>query len=592
MTESIAIYKRPGLATLRHRWRGVDPQVPPNAVLCRRALFMWRERSDLQQAYDISKTNGRIGLFWWCILHGFRELGFRFTPDLDGKLLIANQSLPRLRQMSFQPITWLMRAIWANSSWKTGGIDTEADQYHCLAHFFSHGLLEANLGGFLTQDQARALVAHDPAIGAPRLFGLIWYCDTTLQQQFPSIASAEFDKYCRQEAARDWPILVHPMVGLATPSKRTRRSGAIRGVNLFGHALGRFGVGEDVRMAARSLTAAGIDYVIRNVDAESAGTEEDASGFKLSDTSPFDINLFCMTGMSTITAAIAEGERLREQRYTIGVWPWELPEWPIEFDQAWDFVDEVWATSEFTYAAYCKAARRPIEHMPMAVIADETKDAKREDFGLPKDAFLFGFSFDGLSSIARKNPQAAVEAFRKAFPANQRHVGLVLKGIRADANAPRFRSLLRSIGEDDRIHLINKSLSRGELLDLYRSMNAFVSLHRSEGFGRNIAEAMLLGKPVIATAYSGNMDFTRHDTAALVATRLRPVAPGEYPFGTGQLWGEPDITNAAAAMRRAVDDRAWRERLAENGQALIRTAYSPEVVGAAWAKRLEEIARP
>jgi glycosyltransferase involved in cell wall biosynthesis len=296
-----------------------------------------------------------------------------------------------------------------------------------------------------------------------------------------------------------------------------------------------------------------------------------------------------MTGTSTVAANLAHRGELMQGRYSIGCWPWELPEWPVPWNHAWDYVDEVWATSRFTYDSYMRSAQRPVLHMPAVVVAEATEGARRAQFGLPEDAFLFCFSFDGLSSLARKNPQAVVAAFRKAFRPEERGVGLVLKGIRATQDSAEWKELLAAIGDDARIFQIHESMSRGRLLDLYRSIDAYVSLHRSEGFGRNIAEAMLLAKPVIVTAHSGNMDFTIHDNAALVPARLRTVLPGEYPFGAGQSWADPDIQAAAHAMQRMVADRSWREGLAERAQRYIQQAYAPEVVGDAWAHRLETL---
>jgi glycosyltransferase involved in cell wall biosynthesis len=120
-------------------------------------------------------------------------------------------------------------------------------------------------------------------------------------------------------------------------------------------------------------------------------------------------------------------------------------------------------------------------------------------------------------------------------------------------------------------------------MDLHRACDCFVSLHRAEGFGRGIAEAMMLGKPTIVTGYSGNMDFTTPGTSALVDHRLRPLGSDEYPFGAGQSWAEPDVSHAAWCMRRMVSDRQWREALAGNGQTLVRATYSPQPVGAMYA---------
>jgi glycosyltransferase involved in cell wall biosynthesis len=589
MTAARAIYNYPALQAARIGWRRLDPEAPPEARLPERALQFWNERPDLQSAFDLTRIEGREALFWWCLRHGFRETGIRFDPALDGDFLVANEPYPTIRQAAFLPITYLMRALWAGSPLSKGSLREPAEQEACLAHYFAHELLDANLGGLLTADQARTLLEDDPTTNVPRLFALIWHCDPTLQERFGSPRTDAFAAWCRSDGARDWPILSHPLVRLAAVPERKIRRGRSRGVNLFGHVFGRLGIGEDVRMAAKSLEAVSIPFVIRNVTAEAAGEEEGLDGMRLADSSPHDINLFCMTGISTVGANLAAKGELMQERYSIGCWPWELPEWPNAWDHAYDHIDEIWAASRFTYASYMRSATVPVLHLTSAVVADASEGCQRADFGLPEHAFLFCFSFDGLSSLARKNPSAVVAAFRKAFPASERGVGLVLKGIRAPLGSAQWSDLAAAIADDERIIFIDQSLSRGRLLDLYRCINVYVSLHRSEGFGRNVAEAMLLGKPVIVTAHSGNMDFTLHDNAALVPARLRTVRQGEYPYGAGQLWADPDIDAASEAMRRMIADRTWREGLAERGQAFIAHAHSPQAVGEAWSRRLEAL---
>jgi glycosyltransferase involved in cell wall biosynthesis len=136
--------------------------------------------------------------------------------------------------------------------------------------------------------------------------------------------------------------------------------------------------------------------------------------------------------------------------------------------------------------------------------------------------------------------------------------------------------------------LIEDTLPREVLLDLYRACDAYVSLHRCEGFGRGIAEAMLLGKPVIATAYSGNLDFCTPDTALLVPATTRKVRPGDYPEAQGMDWAEPDVEAAAEAMRRCAL-AGWQPE----GTAVQRVAdtYSAQQVGHNYRQRLECLAR-
>lgn len=591
MTGLRNVYTLPMLAEWKLRILGKEPAVPPRTKLPQRAIQIWDERRDLQASFDLSRPEGRAGLFWWCLLHGFREMGFRFDEALDGGFLTVNEPLPRLQQVAIMPVTWLMRTIWANSSYRSSALRHPEEQHNCIAHYFAHALLEANLGGFLTEQQARTLRELEPATGQPRLLGLIWHCAPRLAGRFSSEASEEFAAWCQSaEGAKAFPILAHPLVGLAQAAPRRKRVGKVIGVNLFGHALGRSGVSEDVRMAAMSLERVGVPHIIRNVPAPAVGEGEPADGLLLADDLPYDVNLFCMTGLSTISLALSAGTDFGDGRHNIGLWPWELPEWPSALGQAWDFVDEVWAASRYTYEAYARAAQVPVFHKPMAVVAEATEGATRADFGLPEETFLFGFSFDGLSSFARKNPQAVVAAFHQAFPSDRADVGLVLKCMRTTANVPAWKALKNSIKNDPRIRVIDESFSRVRLLDLYRTLDAFVSLHRSEGFGRNIAEAMLLGKPVIVSAHSGNMDFTDHRTAALVSTRLEAVRSGEYPFGEGQMWGDPDVDAAAKAMQRIVSDHLLRQALASAGKERIARQYSPEAVGEAWLQRLRDLA--
>ena len=143
--------------------------------------------------------------------------------------------------------------------------------------------------------------------------------------------------------------------------------------------------------------------------------------------------------------------------------------------------------------------------------------------------------------------------------------------------------------EDPRIMLLNRTLSRAEILDLYRACDCFVSLHRAEGYGRGIAEAMLLGKPVITTGFSGNLDFTTNETAALVGYELVPVKKGEYPFADGQVWADVDIEHAARSMKRIAGDAAFRRQLAGAGQSLVSRNLAPSAIGTAVSRHAGSI---
>ena len=503
----------------------------------------------------------------------------------------VNRRYPGLAQNGFLPITWLMRALGDNAPVAHRAATRGAGNPDAfLAWFFAQGLTNANLEGFLAPEQAAVLLAPDRLYGqAPCLFVCIWKNDLHLRVRYMSPEDPDYIAWCRGEGARSYPILFHPLLAFAPRPERIGGRKLPFGVNLVGHLHSRGGVGEDVRAAADVLKAAGIDYVVRDVyPGDSMGGEEVGATGSEEDRSPYAITMACMTAEATLLAASKLGTATFADRHVIGFWPWELPELPDIWRHAYDLVDEIWASSAFTHAALTRSSPVPVHPMPMAVMVDGTAGQDRLAFGLPVDRFLFGFAFDGLSSFARKAPFNCIEAFARAFPEGSEPVGLVIKAMRAKDD-PQWETLARLAAADRRIHLVEQSLSRSALLDLWRTLDCFVSLHRSEGFGRNIAEAMCLGIPVIATAHSGNMDFTTHATAALVPVRLKTVEPGEYPFGAGQLWAEPDLDCAAAKMRRMVADAQWRERISRSGKALIESRYGVEPVAKAWTAKLRDI---
>jgi glycosyltransferase involved in cell wall biosynthesis len=571
------------------RW--FDPRLPKDVLLPPRARSIWQERNDLKAAFDISTRSGEVGMLWWYLRHGFSELRLRFDPDGDRLAWGVNRSYPGLVQNGFLPITWLMRVLGDNAPAEYRAASRGAgDADAFLAWFFARGLTNANLEEFLAPEQAAVLRAPDCLYSqAPCLFVCIWKNDAKMRARYTSPEDPAYIAWCQGEGARSYPILSHQLLAFAPKPERRGGRKLPFGVNLLGHLHSRGGVGEDVRAAAEVLKTAGIDYVVRDVyPGDSMGQEEATATGTENDQSPYAITMACMTAEATLLSASELGAAAFTDHHVVGFWPWELPELPHIWRHAYDLVDEIWASSAFTYAALARSSPAPVHLMPMAVIVDGTTGQDRSAFGLPMDRFLFGFAFDGLSTFARKSPYNCIEAFARAFPDGDEPVGLVIKAMRAKDN-PQWETLVGLAAADRRIHLVEQSLSRSALLDLWRALDCFVSLHRSEGFGRNIAEAMCLGIPVIATAHSGNMDFTTHETAALVPVRLKMVEAGEYPFAAGQLWAEPDLECAAANMRRMVVDSQWRERISRSGKALIERRYGVEPVAKEWTAMLSNI---
>ena len=331
------------------------------------------------------------------------------------------------------------------------------------------------------------------------------------------------------------------------------------GLNLYGFAYGELGIGEDVRMAVAACESAGIPYRVVNIDAGKDLRQADAAlmaHVQRGDTlAPYAVNVFCVPGFDMVSRVFLQmGPELFQGHINIGWWPWELPVWPKAWGEAFDLVDELWTGSRFTQATYAGATQKPVHLMPLPVSVDRGCKSPRSSFGLPKHKFLYLFIFDFNSHLARKNPQAVIAAFRKAFPAKDKSVNLVLKVMNAKDADPRWQAFLKLCEKDDRIWLITETMDRADVLGLVESCDAYVSLHRAEGFGRTLAEAMMYGKPVIATGYSGNADFMHPDWSFAVDYQTVPVQAGEYPFvevRDNAVWAEPSIDDAARQLKIA-----------------------------------------
>ena len=333
-----------------------------------------------------------------------------------------------------------------------------------------------------------------------------------------------------------------------------------------------------------ALEQAGIPVCIINFQPAKNISQADRSADRLVVKEPkYGINLFCMTGIEHTRYVCENGLDLVQGRYNIGLWPWELPDWPASCRHAYGCVDEIWGISKHAAHAHRYAAPRPVIPMTLPVTLGPVGSQIRKDFGLPKEAYLFFFAFDINSNAARKNPEGLIEAFQKAYPrGNTDDVGLVLKISHPETGCKLWKRIRRAAERDLRIHLIEKTMRRPELLALFNACDCLVSLHRAEGFGRCIAEALLLGKQVVTTGYSGNLDFCVEPRVALVKHRMVPLAKGDYMWGEGQYWAEPDLDHAAELMRSV------RESPRPIPSAAF--SFSPENVGRQYAQRIREVA--
>jgi glycosyltransferase involved in cell wall biosynthesis len=270
---------------------------------------------------------------------------------------------------------------------------------------------------------------------------------------------------------------------------------------------------------------------------------------------PYNTNLFCLPAFDTVSRVFMQkGAAVFEGYRNIGWWPWELAVFPKAWrPYAFELVDEVWASSQFLFDMYSAATTKPVKLVPLAVSVDRMQPHPRKHYGLPEKKFLFLYIFDFNSSVARKNPMAAVQAFKQAFKPTDNTVGLVLKTMNTKPNNPEWQAFLKECQTDKRIQLITETLDRPEVLGLINACDAYVSLHRSEGFGRTLAEAMLLGKPVVATNYSGNVDFMQNELAHPVKFKLIDLDSRAYQWidkDDSAQWADCENTSATTQLQK------------------------------------------
>jgi GT2 family glycosyltransferase/glycosyltransferase involved in cell wall biosynthesis len=281
--------------------------------------------------------------------------------------------------------------------------------------------------------------------------------------------------------------------------------------------------------------------------------------------------------------------RLRREpdRYRIGMWYWEFGAVPDDWSKQARLLNELWAPTHFIAGALAKSIDLPVVPMLPGLELGEVRPVPRSRFGIPDDKLLFLFVYDMKSIQERKNPLGLIEAYRRAFRPDDR-VHLAIKVSSGETNRREYARVLKAAHAAG-VQVINSILPRGEAYGLMQCCDCYVSLHRSEGLGLTMAEAMLLGKPVVATGYSGNTDFMTADDSLLVDYSLVPVGRDIGPYKADWLWAEPSVDDAVARMRWVYEHRDEARALGERAKAAAERVLSMKAAGDRLLSRLREI---
>lgn len=337
-----------------------------------------------------------------------------------------------------------------------------------------------------------------------------------------------------------------------------QKQNPVRILGFFGQT---FGLAEAARRTFTSLEKSGLSVKATQIpySGKHQGSDNSVKAEKKIPSNTDEIRIFHFNGDHFDKLITDWGESILECKYRIGFWHWELPEFPDDYLPWFDIVDEIWVPSRFVFDAIAPKSPKPVQIIPLPL--DDTilkpPPPNREKFNIPKDKIVFLITFDFYSILERKNPIAGIRAFSKLMDdeklRNKVHLIVKVSNQHADPQGNgNLQKELESI-DSDKITLINSVLSRFDMIQLINSCDSLISLHRSEGFGLHLAEAMAMGKAVVATNWSGNTDFMNSKNSYPVDFELYEIEERQGPYKEGNLWAKASESNAIENIKQIIN---------------------------------------
>lgn len=363
------------------------------------------------------------------------------------------------------------------------------------------------------------------------------------------------------------------------------------GLNVAGFLKAQYGIGESSRAFCHAAAATGLPVALINIDSRDHHNEDDSAA-QSATHNPYAINLMTFSFDYARRFYRDRGERFFQERRNIALWYWEQERFPPRWHSNFDYYDEIWVPTRF-----CRDALRAVSPIPVHHITYPLQNYEgtpnRAEFGLPAEACLFLCSFDFFSTLARKNPLGVIAAFRQAFAGNEKAV-LIVKSINSSHDLNGREQVQQAIAGQN-VVWIEEHLTGAQMQSLFASVDCYVSLHRSEGLGLGMAQAMSAGKPVIATAYSGNMEFMNADNSLLVnydrVELTQDYGPASNPaiYEQGNVWAEPDVAHAAQQMRWVYTHPEARAHIGERARQDVRNTLNPAQTQAEILRRVQQL---
>lgn len=360
------------------------------------------------------------------------------------------------------------------------------------------------------------------------------------------------------------------------------------GINLIGPIRAAMGLGQSCRLLADILDHTKYEFAIKEVSLGNGVRNLDHTyDSKICDDMKYNINIFHIEPFELMSGAPQMGEKVWNGRYNIAFWLWEIEKFPKAWKKSFDLIDEIWTPSEFTSSCLRKYTNKPIYTIPYCVSAPTDEKYGREYFDLPQECFLFLCMYDTNSTMERKNPSAVIKAFQQAFSSNDNHVGLVLK-----MNNPKSKDIElieEIVGEYKNVYLITDVMDKIVVNSLIKCVDVFVSLHRAEGFGLVMAEAMLNGTPCIATNWSSNTEFMNDEVACMVDYQFVTLKKAFPPYEKGIRWADPNVGHAAYYMKKLYQDGNFYYQIANRAKKYIETKLGMQSAVELVQQRIDDI---